>query len=334
MRTVPGIEALPAGLRFVCLIGAFDGPHRGHLHVLRATTDAAARLRAASVVVTFVPHPEQVFRGAAPVLLADPDEQARRLEAAGIDWLVRQPFDRAFAALEPEAFVDLLADGRDLAAIVMTPESAFGHKRSGTPDRVAAIADARGFELVRTGTLDAGHERVSSSRIREHIHAGRLRAASRLLGRPHAVTGTVVHGDARGRQLGYPTANLSFEQPVCLPPNGIYAVRVSWGGDDPLNPRRTADGVASLGVRPTFGAGERILEVHLFDFDELLYGERLRVEFVRRQRGERRFDGVAALVRQMDADAARARHILAADRGARTHRSAQQGAVVDSPASQ
>ena len=120
-----------------------------------------------------------------------------------------------------------------------------------------------------------------------------------------------MHGDQRGRTLGFPTANFAFDAPVCLPPDGIYAVTVSWGGDRSLSPAHRAGGVASLGVRPTFGVGARILEVHLFDFDGDLYGQRLRVEFVRRQRGEKRFRDAASLVRQMDLDAARARALLA-----------------------
>ena len=139
---------------------------------------------------------------------------------------------------------------------------------------------------------------------------GRLATARTLLGRRFAVVGTVVHGDGRGRELGYPTANLAFDQPVALPPDGIYAVRASWDGADPLHPRHRADGVASLGVRPTFGERTRLLEAHLFDVSPDLYGRRLRVEFVRRQRGERRFASAAALVTQMDLDAARARRIL------------------------
>jgi len=141
-----------------------------------------------------------------------------------------------------------------------------------------------------------------------------------------------VHGDGRGRQLGYPTANLAFDQPVVLPPDGIYTVRASWDGPDPLHPRRRADGVASLGVRPTFGERTRLLEAHLFDVSPDLYGRRLRVEFVRRQRGERRFASVAALVEQMDLDAARARRILAGDRTAPVARvRPARTPVLDSP---
>jgi riboflavin kinase/FMN adenylyltransferase len=160
-------------------------------------------------------------------------------------------------------------------------------------------------------SLLVGGEPVSSSRIRALVEDGRLTQAARLLGRRHAVTGTVVHGDARGRELGYPTANLAWERPVALPPDGVYATRVSWGGTA-LAPARTAAGVASLGVRPTFDGHDRVLEVYLFDLDEDLYGERMRVEFVRRQRGQRKFSRIAGLRRQMDRDAERARAILAA----------------------
>jgi riboflavin kinase/FMN adenylyltransferase len=162
--------------------------------------------------------------------------------------------------------------------------------------------------LRRAGAL------ISSTRIRELLARGRLADVRRLLGRAYAVSGNVVIGDRRGRSLGYPTANLHFDEPVALPPDGIYAVRVSWGGEDLLAPRRRADGVASLGVRPTFGGGERTLEVHLFDVDEDLYGRRLRVEFVRRLRGEKKFASAAALIAQMNRDSVRAKDVLLRNR--------------------
>ena len=152
--------------------------------------------------------------------------------------------------------------------------------------------------------------RVSSGAIRTALAAGHVAEAADLLGYPWFVTGEVVHGDARGRELGFPTANLYFAQDVALPPNGIYAVRVGWGGDDPLEPAHRAEGVASLGVRPTFVEGHRLLEVFLLDFDGDLYGQRLRVEFVRRQRGEKRYTSAEALIDQMNRDVERARAIL------------------------
>jgi len=307
-----GLATLPAGLRLAVTIGVFDGVHRGHLAVLRALMHAARASQATPVVVTFEPHPELVLRGTLPPLLCDAEERAARLAAEGVAHLVVQPFDRAFAGLSAEAFVEQIGAGRDLAALVMTPESAFGRGRGGTAATMAALGAVRGFRVVEIASLRSGGALISSGRIRSLLAEGRLAAAARLLGRPPAVSGTVVRGDGRGRDLTYPTANLAFDAPVALPRDGIYAVRVGWGGPHPLAPERQADGVASLGIRPTFGVGDRVLEVHLFDFDEHLYGQRLRVEFVRRQRGERRFADAASLIAQMDLDAMRARRILAA----------------------
>jgi len=310
MRIVQGIDQLPRGLRFVPTVGVFDGVHRGHCAVLRTTVGAARAEAARAVVVTLDPHPDAVLHGRQPLLLCDPAERLARLAATGVDFVVVQHFDRAFASLTAERFVGMLAEGRDLAALVMSAESAFGNERRGTPEVLAEAGRRIGFRLLRVRPLQVGGHAVSSSVIRQLVADGQLAAARRLLGRPHAVVGEVVRGEGRGRALGYPTANLAFGQPVALPPDGIYAVRVGWGGDNVLAPARRADGVASLGVRPTFGPGQRVLEVYLFGIDEPLYGERLRVAFVRRQRRERRFPGPAALVRQMDRDAARARQIL------------------------
>jgi len=310
VKPVAGIDDLPRDLRFVATLGVFDGLHRGHAAILRTLAQTAERLDAMATVITFEPHPEAVLRGTPPLLLCDPAERLARLAtSAGV--VVIQRFDREFAAQSAEEFVERLARGRDLTGLVMSPESAFGRDRQGTLERIRALSAQRGFALAESRSLELGGERVSSTRIRLLIEAGRLTDAATLLGRRYAVIGEVVPGDRRGREMGYPTANLAFESAVVLPANGIYAARVSWGGDDPLRPARTADGVASLGVRPTFvDDGDRLLEVHLFDFDEDLYGERLRVEFVRRQRGERRFASAAALVHQMDRDASRARLLL------------------------
>lgn len=314
MQLIAGVDALPVGLRFVATLGIFDGMHRGHRAVLAATAREAAALGAEPVVITFDPHPESVLRGTTPPLCCDAQEKLARIGQGGIGMVVVQPFDRDFSQQTAEAFVERLRRGRDLAGLVMSSESAFGHDRAGTAATLRSLAGREGWRLVELPTLERAGGRISAGRIRELVEAGRLRAASDLLGRPYAVTGEVVHGDARGRELGFPTANLRFPADVALPPNGIYAVRVGWGGDDPLNPEHSADGVASLGVRPTFGGGNRLLEVHLLDFDGDLYGENMRVEFVRRQRGEKRFPSAEALIEQMNRDKQRARRILSARR--------------------
>ena len=310
MQLARDIDALPDGQPIVVVVGVFDGLHRGHERILRTTVATARRLEALSVVVTFDPHPDEVLRGAAPLLLCDPAERVARFATAGIGLTVLQRFDRAFATQSAEVFLARVASNGPLLGLVMTPESAFGRDRAGTLEQVRHLSSRLGFSVVEVAAMELGGERVSSSRIRGLLEAGRLADAGRLLGRRYAVIGRVVHGDGRGRALGFPTANLSFARPVTLPQDGIYAVRVSWDGPDPLRPARRADGTASLGVRPTFGGGRRLLEVHLLDFDEDLYERHLRVEFVRRQRGERRFASIDALVRRMRRDVDRTRRIL------------------------
>jgi len=294
------------------IVGAFDSVHRGHQRLLGALVDAARARHAAAAVVTFTPHPDVVLRGVAPLLLCDPAERDARFAALGVDVLVRHAFDREVAATPSETFVERLVAEGPLAALLMTRDSAFGKGRGGTLQSLPPVAARLGVDLLEVPSVVLGGARVSDSRLRELVAGGRLATVRLLLGRRFAVVGTVVHGDGRGRELGYPTANLAFDQPVALPPDGIYAVRTSWDGRDPLHPRHRADGVASLGVRPTFGERTRLLEAHLFGVSPDLYGHRLRVEFVRRQRGERRFASAAALVAQMDLDAGRARRILEA----------------------
>ena len=310
MQVLPDIDQLAAGLRMVLCIGVFDGLHRGHTRLVDAAVNAARDRQATAVVLTFDPHPDEVLRDIVSPRLCDPAEKLARLADQGVGVTVVQRFDRTFAAQSAEEFLDRVADRRSLAGIVMTPETAFGHDRAGTLAAVRALSPQHGFDCLEVAELRVDGERISSSRLRRELAAGRLGKVRRLLGRDYAVIGEIVRGDRRGRELGFPTANLHFARPVALPADGIYAVRTGWGDSNTLSPTRRADGVASLGVRPTFGRGERTLEVHLFDVNEDLYGERLRVEFVRRQRGERKFESVAALVEQMERDAARARRIV------------------------
>ncbi len=312
MRVLRSIDELPAGLRFALTIGMFDGVHRGHQRAIGTLVRAARQQKATAVVLTFDPHPARVLRGSEPPLLCSQAEKLARLARLGVDTTVVQPFDAAFADQSPDAFLERIRAHRRLVALVMTGESAFGRDRTGILARVRELASEMKFRAVEVARLATDGGTVSSTRLRAQLADGRLADVRRMLGRRYAVTGRVVKGDQRGRALGYPTANLSFDAPVAMPPDGIYAVRLGWGGENPLAPARTADGVASLGVRPTFGGGARVLEAHLFDVDENLYGQDLRVEFVRRLRTEKKFGSADALVRQMDRDALRAKSVLAA----------------------
>jgi riboflavin kinase/FMN adenylyltransferase len=315
VSVIHGIDRLPDDTRLAVTVGVFDGVHRGHQQVFRVLEQTARRLAAMPVAVTFDPHPDAVVAGEAPDLLMDQGERLERLDRLIAGIVVLQRFDEVFRRTTAEEFVRRLGGGRNLAALVMTRVSAFGRDRQGTVPVLREMGAAAGWELVEAPTLDSGGARVSSARTRELVSSGQLSTAAGLLGRPFALVGTVVHGERRGRLLGFPTANLSFSDPVCLPPDGIYAARATWGGDHVLAPLDRADAVISLGTQPTFGGRVRLLEVHLLDRDEDLYGQRLRVEFCQWLRGQKRYDSAEELVEQMGVDVAQARELLGARPG-------------------
>jgi riboflavin kinase/FMN adenylyltransferase len=240
-------------------------------------------------------------------------DQQERLEhlsrlVGGI--VVLQRFDEAFRRTTAGEFVQRIGGGRNLAAMVMSSASAFGRDRGGTLPVLREMGEADGWELVEAPTLEVNGSRVSSARIRDTVATGELDVAASLLGRPFALVGTVVHGERRGRELGFPTANLNFADPVRLPPDGIYAARVTWGGTAVLEPTDRADAVVSLGTQPTFGGRIRLLEAHLLDRDEDLYGQRMRVEFSGWLRGQERYRSVDELTTQMGRDVELTREIL------------------------
>jgi riboflavin kinase / FMN adenylyltransferase len=310
MDYLRSIDALPRDTRLAVTVGVFDGVHRGHQQVFAVLEQTARRLGAMPAVVTFDPHPDAVVAGRAPDLLMDQQERLEWISQLVAGMVVLQRFDEVFRRTTAEEFMTRIGGGRNLAALVLTHVSAFGRDRAGTLPVLRQMGAERGWETVEAATLDWRGARVSSARTRELITAGRLTTAARLLGRPYALVGDVVHGERRGRDLGYPTANLHFADPVCLPPEAIYAARASWGGEALLSPSERADAVISLGTQPTFGGRVRVLEVHLLDRDEDLYGQRLRVEFCRRLRAQKRYDSAAELVQQMGRDVARARELL------------------------
>ena len=312
MDIVHGIDRLPTDAHLCATVGVFDGLHRGHLQVLDVLEQVSRRHGAVPTVVTFDPHPQALVSGSAPDLLMDPAERLERLAAAGVEITVVQQFDEAFRRTSASDFLTRIGAGRNLVGLVMTSESAFGRDRAGSLRAVSEMSAQDGWEVIEAPRLELGGAPVSSSRIRVLIDAGRFAAAAKLLGHRYAVVGDVVHGDARGRELGFPTANLAFGDPVSLPEDGIFAARATWGGETLLSPTDGADAVVSLGTQPTFGGRVRLFEVHLLDREQDVYGERMRVELERRIRGQKRFGSVDALVVAMRKDVERARALLAA----------------------
>jgi riboflavin kinase/FMN adenylyltransferase len=314
MRAEPvAIGQLPELGPAAVTMGVFDGVHRGHRLLLDTTRAAASEHDAASVALVFDPHPDEVLHAGRQVpRLAPLDENLRLIAAAGIDHAIPIRFDDALRALAPEAFLAALARSLELRSLVMTAASAFGRGRSGTPDRMRALGAERRFDVRICQPLEVASEVVSSSRVRAALLDGDVASATDLLGHPPALIGTVIHGDGRGRDLGFPTANLAFDYRPLLPPLGIYLglVDVPERGVGPGHPA-----LISIGVRPTFHSAAGVLvEVYLLDWSGDLYGARLRVELVGRLREERRFDDVDQLVQQMRRDEATARAVLERDR--------------------
>lgn len=295
----------------VITLGVFDGVHLGHRQLLAETARAARERDAAGVALVFSPHPDEVIRpGVVVPRLLPPPVTLDRICRTGIDHAVEVRFDDALRRLAPEEFLAGLAPGIELRGVVMTPESAFGRARAGTLERVREIGRERGFDGIAAEPLELDGAPVSSSRIRAALTSGEIGEAARLLGEQPTLRGTVVHGDQRGRELGFPTANLAFGYVPALPALGIYlgTVDVPERAVGPAHPA-----LVSVGVRPTFHDDGRVLvEVYLLDWDGDLYDAELTLELHDRLREERHFDGADALVAQMRRDEQEARRRLAA----------------------
>jgi riboflavin kinase/FMN adenylyltransferase len=320
-----GLDAVPAGFGpSVVTIGNFDGVHRGHQAVLGQVVATARGRGLPAVAVTFEPHPVAVlFPDRAPGVLTAPDHRLDLLAAAGLDAVLVLGFTREFAQWSPERFVrDVFVGTLHAALVVVGADTRFGHRNSGDITTLRTLGAELGFEVStvhEVGRPDGGPDghahdrgrRWSSTWVRELLADGDVSGAADVLGRPHRVTGVVVHGDHRGRELGYPTANLAQDCVGQVPADGVYAgwlVR-------PALPAGAPDAVLpaaiSVGTNPTFDGLERRVEAYVLDRTDLdLYGERVAVEFVERLRPTLRFDGVDALVTQMALDVTRCRELL------------------------
>ncbi|MEJ8568868.1 bifunctional riboflavin kinase/FAD synthetase [Elongatibacter sediminis] len=293
----------------VVTIGNLDGVHRGHQALLRRCR-ALAGAEAQVAAVTFEPLPQAFFRPEQPpARLSTVHQKLALLRDAGVDlcWLMR--FDHQFATLSAVDFARrVLADTLGASEVVVGGDFRFGHRREGDVERLTALGVELGFGVTVEPPVSGPDGRISSTAIRAALAAGDFAAAEDMLGRPFRMEGHVIAGERLGRDLGYPTANLRIRARPS-PLSGIFAVRARV--HEGASPGRWLGGVSSIGIRPTVGGREPLLEVHLFDFDGDLYGRRLEVEFVAKLREEARFDTLDALVDQMRADDAAARAILA-----------------------
>ena len=300
-HAIAELSAIPGPLYLA--IGVFDGVHLGHRAVLERTLDDARRGGGTAVAVTFDPHPIRVLRPEqAPRLLTSTLHKIRLIRALGMEHLLIVPFDLGFAATPPEEFIRALAAAaHPLREVCVGHAWSFGKGRAGNLALLQTLGDQLGFAEVGVQAVEIDGQIVSSTLIRHAVESGDLAKAARLLGRDYTVLGTVVEGAQLGRHLGFPTANLSAHNEQ-FPPNGVYAVAVR-RNDHELR------GVANIGVRPTVAhaGGERLLEVHLFDFSEDLYGTDLEVTFQRFLRPEQKFAGLEELKAQIARDVEAAR---------------------------
>jgi riboflavin kinase / FMN adenylyltransferase len=306
MQRWRGFEAAPGGLgRTVVTIGVFDGVHRGHQEIIGYAVKRARDLDMESVVVTFDPHPSEVVRpGSHPAVLTSPVRKAELIEELGADVLCVIPFTQEFSRLPAEEFAhDVLVEHLHAAVVVVGENFRFGYRAQGDVELLTRLGRTFGYAVESAPLVSVDDVVFSSTYIRACVDAGDVRAAAAALGRPHRIEGVVVRGDQRGRQLGFPTANLLCEARAAIPADGVYAAWLVWRG-------RREMAAVSIGTNPTFSGRERRVEAFVLDFDDDLYGERVGLDFVAHLREMRRYDAVEPLIAQIAQDVADTRDIL------------------------
>src|SRR6201982_2134075 len=305
LRSIPELSALPGPIFLA--IGVFDGVHLGHQAVISTSAEHARAANGTPVVVTFDPHPEKILRpDKAPHLLTATPHKIALIRVLGVRHLLIIPFDKYFAATEPEDFVQQVVEhAKPLREICVGHEWSFGRNRRGNLELLIKLGTKFDFNVVGIPPVSVNGEIVSSTTIRRAVEAGDLKKAATMLGREYTILGTVVRGDDLGKKIGFPTANLSAHSEQ-FPPNGVYFAEAILAGS-------VYPGVVNLGYRPTVSSdrSERVLEIHLFDFDRDIYGQDVEVRFIRYLRPEQKFENVDALVRQIELDVHRARKLCA-----------------------
>ncbi|MEF3309732.1 bifunctional riboflavin kinase/FAD synthetase [Paenibacillus sp. GYB004] len=287
----------------VLAIGDFDGLHLGHREVISRAAETARKLGAPAAVMTFHPHPREVLGQDKYVRHLTPVREKLDLFAqAGVDTAYLVRFDVPFSQISPSQFVEEVLIPLRVNTVVVGFDFKFGHKGSGNPDMMCELAAGRfAVEVVRPYCMDG--IKVSSTLIREHLERGEVSRVQQLLGRSYAMTGTVIHGAARGRQIGFPTANIELDDFYVIPSNGVYAIRLELGGE-------SFAGVMNIGTKPTFeDTDTRTLEAHLFDFSRTIYGEAVKVELIEFIRYEQKFGSIDDLIAQIGRDVEQAKRI-------------------------
>jgi riboflavin kinase/FMN adenylyltransferase len=306
LRSISELDQLRGPLFLA--IGVFDGVHLGHQAVISTSTRHAHSADGTPVIVTFDPHPAKVLRPSdAPHLLTATHHKIALIRSLGAGHLLVIKFDKNFAATSPENFAEqLVRNSKPLREICVGHEWSFGKNRAGNLDLLKKLGARFDFDVVGIPPVKTNGAVVSSTAIRQAVEAGNLTKAAEMLGREYTILGTVTGGEKLGKKIGFPTANLSAHSEQ-FPPNGVYFAK-AWLEGVLLH------GVVNLGYRPTVSSGEpeRILEIHLLDFDRDIYGEDLEIRFVRYLRPEKKFESVDALVRQIDVDVRQARGLCAA----------------------
>jgi riboflavin kinase / FMN adenylyltransferase len=304
-----GYEAVPGGWgRSVVTIGVFDGVHRGHQAIIGHAVKRAHDSGLQSVVMTFDPHPSEVVRpGSHPAVLTEPVRKAELIEQLGVDALCVVPFTPAFSQLTPDAFVhDVLVEALHAAVVVVGDNFRFGHRAAGDVALLESLGRSFGFTVEESPLVSADGVVFSSTYIRSCVDAGDVRAAAAALGRPHRLAGVVVRGDGRGREIGFPTANLMVHRYAAVPADGIYAARLIRGGAHAAE----LPAAVSIGTNPTFSGRERRVEAYVLDFDADLYGERVGLDFIAHLREQRVYETVEPLVAQIAEDVEQTRAML------------------------
>lgn len=291
---------------FAATIGNFDGVHLGHQSLIKELNKKAKELKIPSLVITFEPHPQEYFVGqAASARLTTFREKMLLLKAAGVKAVLCLPFNEALSLLAPDQFIkNILVDRLKIKYLLVGNDFRFGCQRKGDFSLLEKKSAVYGYQVEEAETVLREEKRVGSTWIRKLLAEGNLKTAEALLGKPYFITGRISHGDKHGGQLGFPTANIRLKKRRS-PLWGVFVVRVSLSEEGVLH-----YGVANLGTRPTLGGQTALLEVHLFDFNQVLYGKCLRVEFLHKLRDEHQFDSVEALTHQIRKDVEDARRFI------------------------